>query len=573
MSFNDRRAAARRRAWGRGPAHLRFEPLEGRQLLASSVVGPAPDMLATQFNTVHSAYWGDLFHASGTIANQGAATTTAPIPVEIYASTAPILGTAGATTVLLGTANIPAGVQPGQSYNFDQIVGLPPSSLGATLPANQTLYITLWVDPHRAVPEMSSVNKAGLGLGIDTSALSIAPHQPAHLVGTALNLTPTWTATPNVLSWGDSFNITEQIANKGEGDAPPTRARVVLTPAGATPGGTNDVTIGNIAVPAIPAFQTVNVVQNIILPAQEPAALNGAGQFTISVVQDADYLTQPIYPQVADQGAGLDQGPIAIAPNPAPPPAPPGALPDLAPAGVTVSQPSLNWGQGFQVSAVVQNVGLGNSGRFTVRFVATGVTGDVSRGVFLGDTTVDGLAAGGVTTVLANVQLPSKLPYGTNLASPAYARIYAIVDPDESINQTTHANNMASSAPVLLSVAGTTGATTVPTYPASIYSTPSTATKAAQSAQNTKTPKPVLGTPTPTGKPVKKKKKDFLASLSESVTSTFEDQVKGFVSGVTKLGQRTGVIATPAKPKPTKAALAAKAAAATAKANVAKAKK
>ena len=40
MSSYDRRAAARRRAWGRGPIILRFEPLEGRQLL--SAVGPRP---------------------------------------------------------------------------------------------------------------------------------------------------------------------------------------------------------------------------------------------------------------------------------------------------------------------------------------------------------------------------------------------------------------------------------------------------------------------------------------------------------------------------------------------------
>src|SRR5215213_8403423 len=36
MSNDDRRARARRRAWGRGPTILRFEPLEGRQLLSIS---------------------------------------------------------------------------------------------------------------------------------------------------------------------------------------------------------------------------------------------------------------------------------------------------------------------------------------------------------------------------------------------------------------------------------------------------------------------------------------------------------------------------------------------------------
>ena len=73
MASYDRRAAARRKAWGRGPTILRFEPLEGRQLMTSAVIGPAADITATQFNTVHSAYWGDLFHASGAVANIGIA--------------------------------------------------------------------------------------------------------------------------------------------------------------------------------------------------------------------------------------------------------------------------------------------------------------------------------------------------------------------------------------------------------------------------------------------------------------------------------------------------------------------
>ena len=543
MSSHDRRAAARRKAWGRGPTILRFEPLEGRQLMTASVIGPAADVLATQFNTVHSAYWGDLFHAGGSVVNQGAATTTAPVPVQIYASTAPILGTAGATTMLLGTAIIPAGLQPGASYTFDQIVGLPPST--ATVPS-QTLYITLWVDPNSAVAEANTIDKAGRGLGIDTSVITIVPHQPADLVGTALSVVPTAMSAPNVLSWGDSFNVTEQIQNKGEGDAPPTRARIVLTPAGATPGGYNDVTIGNINVPALPAFQSTNVVQAVTLPALEPTTLNGANQFTISVVQDADFLTQPIYPQVADQGPGLDQGPIGILPGPAGT-AQLGAnsQPDLAPATVVVSQSSLNWGQNFMVGAVIQNVGLADAGKFTVRFVATGVSGDLTHGIFLGDATVDGLAANSSTNVLTSVHLPAKLPYGTTLASPAYARIYAIVDPEDEVGQSSRSNNMASSAPVLLSVVGVNGETTVPTYPASIYSTAATAIKAAKTAKTTATKAtPVLGAAKPAGTKVAKPKKhkvDLLASVSESVTSTVEKQFKALPDNVNKLLKRIGI--------------------------------
>ncbi len=520
--------------------------------MAASVVGASPDVTATQFNTVHAAYWGDLFHATGTVANSGTATTTAAMPVEVFASTSPILGSPGSGATLLGTVSVPAGLQPGASYSFDQIEALPPSTAALVSPG-QPVFVTLWVDPNSTQPDPNPADKAGRGLGLDTSIVTITPHQPAALVGTALNIMPTRTAVANALSWGDSFNVTQQIQNKGEGDAPATRARIVLTPQGSTPGGYNDVTIGNIAVPAIPAFQSTNVSQSVSLPMIEPATLNGATQFTISVVQDADFLTQPIYPQTATQGYGLDSGTIGILAGA--PAATSNQLPDLAPASVVVSAQALNWGQTFQVGTVVQNVGLADASKFTVRFVATGVAGDLSHGIFLGDTTVDGLATNGSINVLTTVRLPAKLPYGTNLVSPAYARIYAIVDPEDTVDQSSRGNNMASSAPVLLSVVGVDGSTTVPTYPASIYSTTATATAAAKAAQNpTVKATPVLGTAKPaTSKPKPKKKKDFVASLSETVTSNVEHQLSVFPTNFNKLLQRIGVTSAPAKKTTTKA--------------------
>jgi len=537
MSFNDRRAAARRRAWGRSPVILRFEPLEGRQLLAGSLIGGGPDLLATSFNTVHSANWGDLIHATGTITNQGTTATIAPSEVDIYASTSPTLGAAGSIGQLLGAAVIPAGLAVGASYNFDQIVSLPPATISGASPT-QSLYVTLNVDANDPVPENNVADKQGRGLGLDTSSLAITPHQPANLIGKSIGVTPTVESAPGTLSWGDSFNITEQIQNNGRGDAPPTRARIVLTPAGAAQGGYGDVTIGNIDVPAIPAFQSTNVVGHVVLPAVEPTTLAGATQFTISIVQDGDFLTQPIYPRVADQGPGFDQGPIGIAPGPAAG-QPPAVLPDLAPASVVVSQNSLAWGQQFQVGAVIQNVGQAASGPFRVRFVATGIGGDVSHGVFLGDTTVTtGLAANSSINVLASVQLPAKLPFGTSLANPAYARIYAIVDPEDVINQAMRANNMSSSAPVLLAVPTSDGSTpaTVPTYPQNIYTVPALAAQAAKT-----TAKATLGKPKPaSSKPVKKHKVDFLASISESISNTVVKQIKAIPHGITSFLNNIG---------------------------------
>jgi hypothetical protein len=526
MSSYDRRAVARRRAWGRGPMILRFEPLEGRQLL--STVGPKADLLATQFNTVHAANWGDQIHAIGTIANRGTATTSTTVEVDIYASSTPTLNATGAVTKLLGSVMVPAGLTPGATSNFNQLVTLPPSSTLSTGSATSTIYITLLVDPHNSAKEANLADKAGRGLGLDTSPLVVSQVMPANLIGSSFSVAPIATTSPGVISWGDTFDVTEQIKNNGQGAAPPTRARIVLTPLGATQGAYSDVTIGTINVPAIPAFQSTNVVQRVTLPPVEPLTLGNASQFTISVVQDGDFVTQPIYPRLAGQGPGLDQGPIGISPGPMAG-TPQGATPDLAPSTVVVSQTTLYWGQQFQVGAVIQNVSNVDAGPFTVRFVATGASGDVSHGIFLGDVQVSGLAANGSTGVLTAVQLPAKLPFGTTIASPAYAKIYAITDPEDVVNESLRSNNMASSAPVLLQVVGTDGTTTtVPTYPQNIYTNPTLALQAAK--QVAKAQKAKLGTPKPAAS-TKKHKVDFLASISETIIK----QITGIPKGVNSL--------------------------------------
>ena len=545
MVSYDRRAEARRRAWGRGPMILRFDPLEGRQLLTAS----KPDLIATQFSTVHVASWGGQIEATGTISNKGGAATRVPVQVRIYASSKPSVSDPAAVTSLLGTVTVPAGLAPGATSSFDQLVTLPPNSTTAS--ATQTIYVSLLVDPNNAAKERTLTNKAGRGIGLDASPVVVTQPMPADLQGTAFSIAAVNTSKPGVYSWGDTFDVTEQIKNVGQGNAPPTRARIVLTPLGATLGAYSDVTIGTINVPVIPAFQSANLVQRVTLPPLEPLTLSNATQFTVSVVQDGDFLTQPVYPRLADQGPGFDQGPLGINPGPLATTIPQGPTPDIAPSTVLVSQNSLYWGQQFQVSATVQNVANVPAGPFTVRFVAAGASGDITHGIFLGDVQVAGLAANGSTNVLTTVQLPARLPYGDKIASPAYSQIYAITDPEDVVNEALRSNNMASSAPVLLQVVGTEGTnTTVPTYSANVYNNPALTLQAAkQVALNQKVN---LGTPRPASA-TKKHKVDFLAGLSESITRFAVDEFKGIPKGVNNIlknisssgGSKSRTAATP----------------------------
>ena len=80
MSSHDRRSAGRRRAWGRGPIILKFDPLERREVL--SAIGQAlPDLVSSSIVATPTADWNDPITVSGQITNQGNAPVTQPFQV------------------------------------------------------------------------------------------------------------------------------------------------------------------------------------------------------------------------------------------------------------------------------------------------------------------------------------------------------------------------------------------------------------------------------------------------------------------------------------------------------------
>ncbi|MBV8675667.1 MAG: hypothetical protein JO355_00700 [Planctomycetaceae bacterium] len=477
MSSHDRRAAARCRAWGRGPIILRFEPLEGRQLLTEAQ--PMADLVSSAFDTLHNLDWGDSFHAVGQIRNQGDAPVTVPFKVEVVASTKPVIGPGA---VPLGEVTIPAGLQPGQSVPYDQVFTLPQTPIpGYSGSGSGTIYIETWIDPEGIVPDSNPNNLYGLGQGYDTSVVTITPHQPSQLIGASLGVYPDQT------TWGQAISVTAQITNNAQGDAPATRARLVLTPAGATPGGPSDLTIGYLQVPAIPAWQTVNVSQPITLPPGPPPMLAGATQFTLSMIEDADYVANALYPHQATQGLGHDMVNLAIGPG-ANADLPQGPTPDLAVGDVQAPSVPVSWGQDIQVQADVQNLGQADAGQFQVQFVLTGASGSLDHAIYLGDATVPGLQKGMQQTIVQTIHIPGQLPSGLTLDSLGVGRIAAIVDPDHVVGETNLTNNVAGSNPVTLRVLGTDGTSTVPTAPAPAI-IPMT--------QGTPTPKPAASTPAP----------------------------------------------------------------------------
>jgi hypothetical protein len=454
MSSHDRRAAARRRAWGRGPIILRFEPLEGRALMATSAAA-LPEIVATSFTVTPSADWDQPVQASGTIANIG----TAPVPpgaiAAIYASPS---ATVGASSLLLGIVSINAGLAPGATQSFSQTVTMPPSPLPNMTSSSTQLWFGLDIDPQGVVPQQNPKLNKNQGVGLDEAPVTIAAIPPSNLIGTVFNLS-SLSAT-----WGQTITLTAQVQNSAQGDAPATRAKIVLTPNGQAPGTFTDISIGSINIPPLAPFQTTNVVQQITLPATPLPQLAGQTTFQITMIQDADHQASAMVQAPTIRGVGQDTASITISNGPttnlstAP-------LSDLAAGTVTAPTTALYWGDGFRVSTVVQNIGQAASPPFNVEFLLTGTNGlGGGQAISLGSALVaGGLASGFSQTITQDLTLPSRLPYGMTVGALSYGRIVAVVDPENLVNETYKNNNSAQSAPVTLRIFGVDGNATVPT--------------------------------------------------------------------------------------------------------------
>ncbi len=500
MPTKDRRAAARRRVWGRGPIILRFEPLEGRQLLASAK--PLPDLVGQSFQAPTTLNLGQSFTVNAVIKNDGTASVPAPIQVVFYASPSPGVNS---DAVAIGLASVPAGLQPGTTANLSQHVTLPATLAG--LGPSGTFYVGMAIDPSHLIQEGNTQNNVGVGLGVDTAMVTLNTPPVVTLVGKSLQL------SSNQTEWGGSFGVTEQIANTGNANAPATTALVVLTPAGVTPGGPSDVTVGAINVPALAAGQSTTVTQSINLPATPPPLLrSGNSTYTLSIVQDGDYLTNPLYPHRPTQGLGRDEAEIAIT-TPSFASSLPSSLPQLQVTGVFTPTTTISWGQNLQMNATLQNTGTAGTGPIRIRYLLVGTDGTLN-GLFLGDTEINNLAAGASTGIVWTVPLPS-IPPGT-VNSQGVARIAVVVDPEHSLVQTSTAGNIGFSGNLTFQNPSTTTAST-PSAPAPTTTTPNPSTPSQpttpprSSARRTNKPKPK---PKPAGHSISHELKVFGSKIS-----------------------------------------------------------
>lgn len=448
MPTHDRRDAAGRRAGSRGPKILRFEPLEGRQLLSASAEAVAagaraPDLVAVSFR---SEPYGDLGHelkVGGTLRNQGTADADTPFKVDVYVSTAADRSTGA---VKMGSIAFD-GLEAGADEAFEAVFDLPPTGVPG-IGADNAVHIGLVVDAGDAVAESNTANNLDRGVGVDSAIVIVVPHQPASLAIRSVRF------DQDTLAWGDSVRVTARVENTLGGAAEASTARVVLTPPGVAVGSGQEVTlVGDLEVPELLPYQSVDVTAVVRLPEGAPKDFPGAGGYIARVVADADHDVTPALTAQPPQARGVDWEVLAISPDPAAEPIDPAApRPDLAPSDVLTPGATLTWGGTFQVASTITNQGQADSGPVKLRYLLGGPNGELANALVLGHGEIPaGIAAGASATVSQELKLPGKLPFGLQLGN-GLGRVIVQVDPENTIDEADEADNMFGSAPMTLAI-------------------------------------------------------------------------------------------------------------------------
>ena len=560
MSSNDRRTAARRRAWGRGPHILRFEPLEGRQLLSADPLGaiseavdiatesaaslvPATStpttttvatttttttgladkakIVASSFSTDHNLDWGDEFQAVGSVRNTGDTPNAQPYKVDVYASSTP---TPGPDAVLVGSVTIPAGIAPGASASFNQNLSAPPVPL-TDLGDAPSYFLTPKVTAEHSTASSATAPAAmATAPPTLTSVVTITPKIPPKLVGAGV------TVSPGSVSWGDTITVTASVTNDAAGAAPPTNARIILTPVDKTPGLGSDYQIGQVPIPPISPYQTVSASQRITLPKFAPTTLSNSNKYVVTMLQDADATANPLIlpfvpssPQNTTSLAIAGSKTTAATPSPSPSPTSTTTVPatspvpvpeatkpapaDLAITDVQEPTPVMFRGATFPVGATIENRGAGDAGSFKVRFLLVTDESPNAPALALGDAVIPGLKANTKIDVLQTVKIPYRTPDGFEIDSPT-ARVVAVVDPDHAIDQASTANDTLAAPVVQLRLLTADAQTNLPTLPgapassssastaATVTSTPATTATVAPSTPEAATPEiPIASQP------------------------------------------------------------------------------
>ncbi len=156
----------------------------------------------------------------------------------------------------------------------------------------------------------------------------------------------------------------------------------------------------------------MNVVGTITLPAAPVTAQAGNTQFYLSVLQDADFITNPLFPTSPPRDSVTTSHRSPSRGDRRPPNCPNFPRRISPPRGVVAPLRPVAWGQNFQVTTTVQNLGRADAGPFHQSSLFDGGQRSLDRAIYLGEAAIDGLKAGYNQQIIQTLNLPARLPSG-----------------------------------------------------------------------------------------------------------------------------------------------------------------
>lgn len=383
MSSDQRRAKARRRAWGRGPMILRFEPLEGRQLLSGA---------------------GD---AGSTAAPDTNITT-------VVSSPAPTDGAAVSTTTAVDSASdtnpgTSTGVTP-HSTPVTTDTGTPTADAAAEAqaPLSATTTTATSTDAAAAVAVTSTATPT------TSTAVNAPIGQP--------DLTIAGFDTAHNLDWGQAFHARGTLRNDGTAPVPAgVKVDVYASPVPQL--GPSAVYVGTAVVAdAIPPGGTVPFDAPMLAPPQPLGGLGSAPSYYIIPRADGD---GTIAESNEANNGGEPAGPtsvVTITPQP---------RARLEATAFLATPNTLNWGQSITIKTQITNDMPGSVAPATRARIVLYPKGQSATGpaaVTIGEIAVPSMTAYPPANLQTTIKLPDTPP--AVLATSSTFSVSVIPDAD-----------------------------------------------------------------------------------------------------------------------------------------------
>jgi len=373
-----------------------------------------PDLVGLSFNSAEPLSWGQSFEVTGRVLNAGLGTAGAS-QVTFYMSSDDTI-TDG--DYELGSSAI-GSLGPLESRSLGRTLTLP-ATPPAGFTADDSVWIGIIVDAADEVTESNESNNSNLGYWNDLDAVTVSTTEP-DLIAMSFN-------SQEPLYWGESFTVTGRVENQGTATAGGSTARIYASTDGTITSG--DYELGQVSIGSLAPGAASTLSESLTLPSPPPAGFTSTDLIHIGIIVDAGgEVTESSESNNSNQGYWNDMDAVLVLPTPEP---------DLLGVAFNSEEP-LYWGESFDVSGWVFNLGLGTASASQVKFYLSSDQTITDSDVELGATAIGSLSPGDSSSLSRRLTMPATPPAGFTSSDDVWIGI--MVDADGEVTESSESNN------------------------------------------------------------------------------------------------------------------------------------